>query len=154
MTTKTKIIVAIVGIVAVSSFYAYNKFLKLQAIFEKIDIKISSIRNIKLSLKEIRFTTDIKMINPTQEDFNINGYVATLKRFNVFYLSKYVATTKLSLTALEIPRQNELVIKNIEVIVPTSSIFKNIQDFLSFSQDNVSVEAVIEVAGREIYIKP
>ncbi len=153
MKTSTKVIIGIIAAVGLIGYFGYVKAMKLKAIFEKIEIKLAGIRSVKLSITDIRFTTDIRMINPTAEDFNVNGYIVVLKRFNFFYKGKYIATTKVSLSQIDIPSQNELVIKDIEVVMPTSTVLANLSDLTSFDTAYLTTEAVIEVAGNEIYIK-
>ncbi|WP_445714053.1 hypothetical protein [Flavobacterium sp.] len=151
--TKTKIIIGVIVIIALISFYGYRKAMKLKALFEKITISASGFRNLKMSLTDIRFDIDVTMFNPAEENFEISSYLATLKRLNFFYNGKYLATAKPMISDISIPANNQLKISNIPVVLPTASILAFTMDFLSFDINKLTVEAVIEVAGTEIFIK-
>ncbi|CAM3968889.1 hypothetical protein FLCU109888_11575 [Flavobacterium cucumis] len=151
--TRTKIIIAIVALLTLISFYGYRKAMRLKAIFEKITIAVSGFRNLKLTLTDIRLDVDVTMLNPSGENFEVSGYIATLKRMNFFYNGKYLATAKPVLSEISIPANNQLKIANIPVVLPTASVLAFTMDFMSFDIDKLTVEAVIEVAGTEIYIK-
>lgn len=151
--TKTKIIIGIVVILVLISFYGYKKAMKLKALFEKITISPTGFRNLKMSLSDIRLNVDVSMFNPTGDNFEVSGYIATLNRLNFFYNGKYLATAKPVLSEISIPANNELKISNVPVVLPTSSILAYAMEFLIFDINKLSVEAVIEVAGTEIFIK-
>lgn len=151
--TKTKIIIGIVVILVLISFYGYKKAMKLKALFEKITISPTGFRNLKMSLSDIRLNVDVSMFNPTGDNFEVSGYIATLNRLNFFYNGKYLATAKPVLSEISIPANNELKISNVPVVLPTSSILAYAMEFLTFDINKLSVEAVIEVAGTEIFIK-
>lgn len=151
--TKTKVIIGIVVLIALITFYGYRKAMKLKALFEKITISASGFRNLKMSLTDIRFDIDVIMFNPSGDNFEVSGYIATLNRLNFFYNGKYLATAKPLLSEISIPANNQLKISNIPVVLPTASVLAFTMDFLSFDINKLTVEAVIEVAGTEIYIK-
>lgn len=151
--TKTKIIIGIVVILVLISFYGYKKAMKLKALFEKITISPTGFRNLKMSLSDIRLNVDVSMFNPTGDNFEVSGYIATLNRLNFFYNGKYLATAKPLLSEISIPANNELKISNVPVVLPTSSVLAYAMEFLTFDINKLSVEAVIEVAGTEIFIK-
>jgi len=151
--TKTKIIIGIIVILVLISFYGYKKAMKLKALFEKITISPTGFRNLKMSLSDIRLNVDVSMFNPTGDNFEVSGYIATLNRLNFFYNGKYLATAKPVLSEISIPANNELKISNVPVVLPTSSVLAYAMEFLTFDINKLSVEAVIEVAGTEIFIK-
>lgn len=151
--TSTKIIIAVVSLLALISFYGYKKAMKLKALFEKLEIKPTGFRELKTSLTDIRLKIDIVFINPATEDFEVSGYIAQLNRLNFFYKGVYLATAKASLSEISIPAKNELKISNIPVVLPTASVVANLVEFTIFDINKLSVEAVIEVAGTEFYIK-
>lgn len=153
MKTSTKIIIGVVSLLALIAFYGYKKAMKLKDVFSKIDIKPTGFRNLKASLTDIRLDVDVVMINPTNEDFSVSGYIANLKRLNFFYKGKFLATAKPEMAQISIPANNQLKITNIPVVLSTQAVLENTMEFLSFNINNLSVEAVIEVAGSEIYIK-
>lgn len=151
--TRTKIVIGIVVLIALITFYGYRKAMKLKALFEKITISPSGFRNLKMSLTDIRLDVDVVFYNPTGDNFEVSGYIATLNRLNFFYNGKYLATAKTSLDEISIPANNQLKISNIPVVLPTASVVAYTMDFLTFDINKLTVEAVIEVAGTEIFIK-
>lgn len=151
--TSTKIIIGVIVFIALISFYGYRKAVKLKALFEKITISATGFRNLKVSLNDIRLNVDVEMFNPTGDNFEVSGYIATLSRLNFFYNGKYLATAKPQLSEISIPANNQLKISNIPVVLPTASVLAYATDFLTFDFNKLSVEAVIEVAGTEIFIK-
>lgn len=153
MKTSTKIMIGVGAVLVLIAIYGYKKAMKLKEIFAKIDIKPAGFRNLKMSLTDIRLDVDVVMINTTGEDFSVNGYIAKLNRLNFFYKGKYLATAKPSLAELSIPANNQLKLTNVPVILPTASVVAQAMEFLSFDINKLSVEAVVEVAGSEIYIK-
>lgn len=151
-TTKKILFGAGVGLV-ILGYMAYAKIEKIKAIFDKIDIKPVAIRNLKISFSSISLVTDILLKNTSNEDLNIKGYLVSLKRLNFFYSGKYIGTAKPTLSEIEIPANNELLFKNIPVELPPSTILTNIVELSSFDTNKLTVEAVIDVANKEYYIK-
>lgn len=153
MKARTKIFIGIGLFLLLVSYLGYKKAKKLQAIFEKISITVKSFRNLKISLSDIRLNVDVEMFNPTGEDFDVSGYLVTLSRLNFFYKGKYLATARPELDTVLIPANNKLKIENIPVVLPTASVVAYAMEFLSFDINKLSVEAVINVAGTEVFIK-
>lgn len=151
--TRTKIIIGVVVLITLITFYGYRKAMKLKALFEKITISPSGFRNLKMSLTDIRLDVDVVFYNPTGDNFEVSGYIATLSRLNFFYNGKYLATAKPILSEISIPANNQLKISNIPVVLPTASVVAYAMDFLNFDLNKLTVEAVVEVAGTEIFIK-
>jgi hypothetical protein len=151
--TSTKIIIGVILFLVLISLYGYKKAKKLKAIFEQITINPTGFRNLKMSLTDIRLDVDVEMFNPTTDNFDVSGYIVTLNRLNFFYNGKYLATAKPLLSEVSIPANDRLKISNVPVVLPTSSIVAYAMEFLTFDFAKLSVEAVIEVAGTEIFIK-
>lgn len=134
------------------ALFALEKVEKLKRVFEKLLIEPKNIREVKLSLQTISFVTDILLTNPSEESFDVSGYVATLSRLNFFYKGKYLGTAKPTLTEINVPANNKLELKNIPVVLSTSSLLQNVSEIYAFSVDNLTVEAVITIAGKDYYI--
>lgn len=151
-TTKKILIGAGIGL-AIVSYLAYEKINKIKEIFAQIDIVPKAVRNLKISFSSISFLTDVLLVNRSNEALSVQGYFANLKRLNFFYSGKYIGTAKPVVSEIEIPVNNELLFKNIPVELPASTILTNIVELSSFDFNKLTVEAVIEVAGKEFYIK-
>ena len=139
----------LIGAVAL---FAFEKVQKLKQVFEKLLIEPTNIRNLKISLNNISFVTDILLTNPTEESFDVSGYIATLTRLNFFYNGKYLGTAKPTLTEIDVPAKNQLIVKDIPVIISTGAVLQNFNDLTNFDMNNLSVEAVVLIAGKEYYI--
>lgn len=135
------------------AYFGYKKFVKLQSIFEKVTISIQGVKNFKIQNSMINFFTSVKFTNPTSEDLSVNGFVAKLVRLNFFYNQNFIATAYPDLSQLEVPANNVLILPNIPVSVPLTSLALNITDIANFNIDLLTTEAVIEVAGNEFIIQ-
>lgn len=151
--TSTKIIIGVLFFVVLVSIYGYNKAMKLKSIFEKITISPTGFRNLSVALDKITFNVDVEMFNPSEDNFDVSGYVVKLERLNFFYNGKYLATAKPQLSEISIPANNRIRINNIPVVLPTASVVAYAYEFVNFNFNKLTVEAVIGVAGREITIK-
>jgi hypothetical protein len=147
-----KIIIGTTVLLGLAAYFAYTKFMQLKAIFDKIEISAVNARSFKFSLTDIRFLVDIKFLNPTADDFEVKGYVIELNRLNFFYNGTYLATAKSVFNEINVPRNNELIIQNIPVILPTANLVKNALLLSSFDKNKLTVEAVISAGGNEYLI--
>lgn len=148
-----KIVIGSALVIGALAFMSFRKIQKLKRIFEQLQIKPVGIKNFKATLTDIRFDTDILFVNPTNEVFDISGYVASLVRLNFFYSNNYIGTAKPTVTEITIPAQNQLLFKNIPVVLPTSAILQNLMTLTAFDINKLEVEAVISVAGKEYFIR-
>lgn len=138
---------------AVLGVMTYAKIQKLKRVFEKLEIKPVNIKNLKLSFTSITFTTDVLFVNPTNEEFSVSGYIASLKRLNFFYSGKYIATVKPVIDEISIPANNQLLFKNLPVVLPTAQILGSIMELTAFDAAKLTIEAFVDVAGSEYSIK-
>lgn len=151
--TVKKIVIGSAILIGALAFIGWRKVEKLKRIFEQLQIKPTSVRSLKISLTDIRFDVDILFSNPTNEVFDISGYVASLVRLNFFYSNNYIGTAKPVVTEITIPAQNQLLFKNIPVVLPTSAILNNLMALTAFDVNKLEVEAVIQIAGKEYFIR-
>lgn len=154
MTSKQKkiAIIATTGI-AVVGYYLYKRVQELKEIFLNLNITPVGLKNLKINTTQITFDTDLLIVNTTEKDLNINGYFAQLVRLNLFYDNKYIGTTKPVVSEIAIPSRNQLLFKNLPVIIPVTNIISAVLNFTNFNLDKLSVEAVFRVGGKEYYIK-
>jgi hypothetical protein len=154
MTNKVKYILISLGIIAVgTSVIAANKIATLKNIFDKMTIVPVGISKLKINLTSISFLLDIKITNPTGDDFAISGFsVASLRKLNIFYKGNYLGSAAANITEISIPKQNELIIHDIPVEVATQAILQNIMTITNISINDITIEAVVSVAGNEYKI--
>jgi hypothetical protein len=147
-----KILLGSAVAISVLSFLAYRKIKQLQEIFSLIEITPVDFRNLKISTKTIEFDLDIKFTNPTGENFNVKGYVATLQRLNFFYSGIYIGTANKVFNELSVPANNQLIVKNIPVVLPTTTILQNATNLIDFDFNKLQVQAVVSIGSTEYYI--
>lgn len=135
------------------ALFAYEKIERLKRVFENLIIRPKNFRELKVSLTNISFVVDLLITNPTNENFDVSGYVATLRRVNFFYNGNYVGTAKPQISEIDIPAKNQLQLNNIPVVLPAKAILQNIMEITAFDLNKLSVEAVVSIAGTEYYIK-
>lgn len=160
MKSRTILIVAgIVLIVAAALRIGYKKAQRLIAIFQKITIEPVAVGNFDASLNRIKFTIDLRLTNPSEEAFEVNGLgVGELKEVSVFYNGVFVAKSPVSITEIAIPAEDQLILKNIPVVINQPMLFLGTNPalvyemILNFKQEKLSTTAVISVAGYEIEI--
>ena len=138
------------GLVAIG----YHKAKSLKAIFDKMTIEPTGIRNLNFGLVYFTFDLDFTIKNPTQETFSVSGAsVATLKRILVYRKTHFLGMAEINLDAIEIPANGELTIKNIPFSIATENVIKNILTKESLDVDELTIMAVIDVLGNEYIIE-
>lgn len=153
MKTSTKIFIGLVGILAVATYFGYKKFQKLQDFFNNIGIQLLGVKDIKFTSHFVEFKANVKLVNNTNEDFSITGYFVKLKDLNFFYKGKYIGKAMPNLVEISVPKHNELIIQDIPANIPLNAIFTNLAEITTFNANNLTVEAVVTVAGKDYLIK-
>jgi hypothetical protein len=133
---------------------AANKAVKLKETFDKMTIKPVWISKIKITLTQLSFNLDIKITNPTGDDFALSGFsAAALKRVNIFYKGTYFGSAVANITEISIPNNNELIIRNLPVVVATQNILSNIMTIENISVNDLTIQAVVTVLGKDYIIE-
>lgn len=139
------------GALVVSSIVGFKKYEKVKAIFDVMDIEPESISkfDINIASKTIRFNLDVLLKNNSKEDLFVTGSAfAILKEIDLFYKDFYIATAKVSINEISIPGENQLIIKNIPVVVHAVNILQNITSLIDFKVENLGVIGIIEAFGK------
>lgn len=153
MKTSTKIIIGVSASIGLLVYFGWQKIQKLKTVFEKINIELAGIRDLKITSQVIEFKANVKFINYTNEDFSVNGYFVKLKTLNFYYKGKFIGNANPNLVQVSVPKYNELVIENIPASVPLSSIFTNLTEIPTFNADNLTVKAIVSVANNDFLIE-
>lgn len=151
MKTKHLLIGGGVAIAALA-LYGYKKVVDLTATFDAMTIKPSSIRKIKLSWSSLNFNLDVRINNPTAQDFAVNGLVATLKSIVINYKGKYLGTAVVNIDEIMIPKFSSLVIRDLPIIIENSELLENIWTITDLTINDLTITAVVEVLGSEYTI--
>lgn len=159
MNTPVKIAIGTTLFAGALSWYGYSKKQTLSSIFPKLTIKPSDISNLDLSTAKIGFNMDLKIDNPTDDNFDINSYgLVNLSRVDVFYDGVFLATSPVNITGVEIPARMNIIVQDIPVMVPDPIQFvaQNItfvyNMITNFDFNKLSAKAVIDVFGNQIFL--
>lgn len=132
------------------------------AIFDQMTIEPAGISNVNVSLQNISFNIDVKLTNPTPENFTVDGYgLAELSEISIYYDGMYLATSQVGLTQVSIPSKNELILHNIPVNVPKPLdfisdhlvlVYSLISDFKKLDINKLTTTGKLSIAGQIIDI--
>lgn len=153
MKTGYKVLIGLGIVVFLTSIFGVKKAKEMQILFSKLTIKPLNFRNFSGNLKTIKFYCDVVLKNPTDIDFEVNGYLIKLTQLNFYYDGKFLATSYQNITDISIPANNELLLKNILVEVNVINALQNANELYNFSYDKLTVEAIVNVAGYNITLK-
>jgi hypothetical protein len=156
MTPTTKKVLIIGGLfIAGYLIITAEKIMKMKAIFEKMTLKPFSIpKNIKLINPNnygipttISFDIDVKMENPTGDDFAVSGQIATLKTINISYDGKFIGTANVSIIEISVPNHNSIILHDVHVEVGISNALSNLSSLMNMDINKTSITGVIDVLG-------
>ncbi|WDO13049.1 hypothetical protein MH928_17220 [Flavobacterium sp. WW92] len=152
MKTKTILIglgVAVVGLAILGAAKVKN----LADIFDKMSIKPVGIRKISfLNLSSTKFNLDVRLVNPTNQAFSVNGVVATLTRLVIYYKGKYLAEADLNISEIEVPANGSVVISDIPVTADNLAALEVLFDFGNLNMKNLEITATVSALGIEYQI--
>jgi len=136
------------GALVISSIMGFQKFNKVKAIFDAMEIVPDAISKINVSLQLLRFNLNVKLINNSADDLFVSGAsVAQLKKIDIYFKNVYLATANVSLTEVAIPGRNSLVIKNIPVEVSTGTALANASSFFNPKLSDFQIVGIVEAMG-------
>lgn len=143
------------AVVAGLLLIGYQKVQDFTAVFDRMNIYPSGLRNFKIKgLKEITFDLDITLKNNSGTAFSLNGiYLAKLKRVVITRNGEYIATANLNLETIEIPALSSIIIPNVPVVANTAGLVMNLFSSEQISIDQLGISAIVEVLGREYTIE-
>lgn len=133
--------------------WGYYRAKRLKAVFDAMTIKPVRITNLKVTLTSITFNLDILLQNNTTEDFNVRGYSASLRRVLIYYKGQFLGQAVANITAISIPKLNQLVIHNLPVQVATVNILSNIMTITELRVEDLTIIAEVEALGRTYMIE-
>ncbi|UUC45591.1 hypothetical protein [Flavobacterium cerinum] len=152
MGTAKKILITGGVIIVGLALMGWNKAKNLTKVFSKIDIIPSLPKNIDINWKRLFFKLDITFTNGSNEDLSLNGYVVTLKRLDIYYDGKYVASAYPYLTSISIPAYNSLIVHDIPVEIPLTAMPNIVLQITDFNLSLLKVNATVDVLGKEYLI--
>lgn len=155
MKTIHKVGIAAATVAVVLAIKAAERAKQLAAIFEKMTIKPYGLpRDVDLvGLKELRFTTDIILTNPTVEDFSVSGYVAVLDKVIVEYRGEFLGSAKVEIEEISVPAKDTLILHDIRIVIATGVLLDNLVDLYDMLKSgggdwkDVTLKGLIDAPG-------
>lgn len=142
------------SVLGIGYFLVKSKLDKWQEIMMKLIPVPTAIRQIGAVGGKFSFKIDIKLFNPTNEDFNPNGVIVTLKRIEVKTASGLkIGTVTINKNSLTIPAKKSFVLQNVLVEVPIYDALVNLPTFLKIkSIADVKMDIILGSLGQEYVI--
>lgn len=152
---KTKSIIIASGLILGGfALAAYQKFKTLKAVFDRMSIYPSGLRNVRAGLHYFTFKLDITIKNPTNESFSVTGAsIARFKRILAYRNGHFLGMATLNLEEIEIPATGSIEIKDIPFEVSPENVMLNILTIEGFSMEQLTFVGVVEVLGKEYIIE-
>jgi hypothetical protein len=145
------------GIASALIYTVYNgskKYLSLQGVEAQID----AIKSINISNGNLIIAIDLKLINNTSIDFNIDTFnLLKLKKLKFFNRKNknLIGISSVSVSSIEIPKGGFSVLKNLSTTINISNLFKNLSLFTNGNiNENLSIVPVFNVIGKDFEVNP
>lgn len=150
----------IVGGLAVAGIIAFtaNKVIVLKAVFDKMKIWPTNIKNFKISLTEISFSLDFNIQNPTNQNFSVTGAsIVRIKRVSAYRNGTFIGVAEVNLTEIDIPANSVVPLQNLPFKISVQSVLDNLATLSDFTvaslMTGLTIEAVVEVLGTDYVIE-
>jgi hypothetical protein len=150
---------SIVGLAAY--FLIKDKAKKITEQFKNIKFLPVSFSNLNGKFNDfspyVTFNIDLKVTNPTQEEFNTNGVVVSLKRL-LFYDSSnnFIGGSEINLKNLNIPAASSVIIPNVPILLDVTNTLVNVVKAFTtgnFTPSKLKTVAIISVLGLEYRVE-
>lgn len=142
------------SILGIGYFFVKNKIENWQNIVMKLIPVPTAIRQIKVVDGKFSFKIDVKLFNPTSEDFNPDGVIVTLKRIDVKTANGLqIGTININKNSLTIPAKKSFVLQNLLVEIPIYDALVNLPTFSKIkSIADVKIDIIVGALGVEYVI--
>lgn len=150
-----KIIIG-VGIVAVVGYFLLgNKIKKIIEQFQFVKVYPVAFKKFDVKWNDgvpfVTFLLDLKMVNPTQVNFDANIVAVTLKRI-LFYDKRNMlfGSSEVNINSINIPANSNIILKEIPVKLDLQTAITTAITILrndSFKINEIRTEAVVSILG-------
>ena len=150
-----KIIIG-VGIVAVVGYFLLgNKIKKIIEQFQFVKVYPVAFKKFDVKWNDgvpfVTFLLDLKMVNPTQVNFDANFFVVTLKRI-LFYDKRNMlfGSSEVNINSINIPANSNIILKEIPVKLDLQTAITTAITILrndGFKINEIRTEAVVSILG-------
>ncbi|MCF2875436.1 MULTISPECIES: hypothetical protein [unclassified Tenacibaculum] len=141
----------ILGAIAGIGIYSLVKYNKIKESAGKLQLKISGLSNLDVSIKQIRFNLSFKIINPTAQYIGINTY-KLLKLHQIKFYNKrnnaYLGTANVNISNIQIPGKKAIEIKDIPTLLPVENLLSNLDLFQGNIEGKLLIKLQFESLGQ------
>ncbi|KIA99231.1 hypothetical protein OA93_06275 [Flavobacterium sp. KMS] len=146
------------GILAVAGYFYLEQ--RVKKIIEQFQfVKIYPVAFKKLDAKWndakpfVTFNLDLKLVNPTAQNFSAQITAVTLKRI-LFYDKKnmLLGTANVNVKGINIPANSSIVIPNVPVQMDLQTTITNVLGALNvsnFNSSDIRIEVIVSILGTE-----
>lgn len=150
---KTIAALTLVG-ATIGTIYVKNKAERITKQFENIQILPDGLRDLKFKWNNgfpiLDFKVDFKFINPQPEPFELNGWIAKLKRIIIYdNQGKALGVSTPNLSQLIVPGNGTKTLSNVPFTVDAKLLLKNVLDYKKVDLSKFKFESIISILGTE-----
>ena len=111
-------------------------------------------RNFDINFKRMRFSLDVTLFNPTNDNFSPNGVIAIVKRIVLKdKTDKRIATITVNKTFVSVPAKGKFLLKDLLVEIPILENLSNMDSLVKITGlKDIQTETIISVLGKEYSI--
>jgi len=155
MGLRAKHVVIGLAVLGFGSIYVNERVKKLKEIMVKLIPIPSGFRNWSFKHWVLYFNMDVTIHNPSNEDFNPNGIIVTVKRIEVKdNLGKLIAKVNVNKNSVNIPAKGKFTIKDLAVEIDTYANILNAPGLMKIkSLADIKTDVIISILGTE-YVMP
>ncbi len=141
----------ILGAIAGIGIYSLVKYSKVKESAAKLQLKISGLSGLDVSIKQISFKLSFSIHNPTNEHIGINTY-KLLKLHQIKFYNKrnnaYLGTATANLSNVQIPGKRTIEIKDIPTQLPVENLLSNLDLFQGNIEEKLLIKLQFESLGQ------
>jgi hypothetical protein len=153
MTLAKKILYGSIAAIALFAIYGAKRATELAAVFNEMTIEPNSApKKVKINLQTLSFNMDFLLSNPSNEDFAVSGYIATLKLIKVYYKGIFLGFANVNIDTVSVPSNNTMVLHDLPIQIPVKNVVNLLTDLLDFDFNLMTFKAIIDVAGTQFEI--
>lgn len=134
--------------------FAKQKVNKVINIVNSLKLEVDNIRDIDISFKRAKITVDLKLINQTDYDFNINAEgVINLHRVEIFTdTGVKIADANLNFSNVSLAPQGVNIIEDVEFVVDFFRSGSKILELLSNAPNKIKAKAHLSILGKNYIV--
>ena len=154
MVIKAKHIVITGALVGIGVLWYKNKVKKWKETMGKLKALPTGFRNFNINFKRMRFTLDVTLFNPTNENFSPDSVIAVVKRIVLKdKTAKRIATILVNKSFVSVPAKGKFILKDLVVEIPILENLSNMESLVKITGiKDIQIETILGVLGKEYSI--